>query len=245
MLGGVPHGAYVWGEKVICPVCGRSAESQQRFCGDCGASLNGSAGHSVSTGGGDIQGNIYQAGRDVVVNHSADTAPVATYKAVPKWRSPITQALLSWVGLLVGLMSLFPLWKIVQPAVDLLRSDPRRVSGGDASITWLIVFSVLILVLVVALNLRSVTSSQLRKPLIFGWAVSGSGRRITLEKIVTGKCPQCGGKMRYYNKPVSWIDYIEPNGRQRRKVTERVPALECRRNPKHWGEVDPAESQEV
>lgn len=230
---------------MICPVCGKSAAPQQRFCGDCGASLIGSAGHNVSTGGGDVQGNIYQAGRDVVVNHSPDTAPIATYEAVPKWRSPITQALLSWVGLLVGLMSLFPLWKIVQPAVDLFRSGPRQVSGGDGSITWLIVFSVLILVLIVALSLRRVTSGQLRKPLIFGWALSGSGRRITLEKIVAGKCPQCGGKMRYYNKPVKWIDHIEPNGRQWRKVAERVPALECKRNPKHWVEVDPAESQEV
>ena len=85
---------------MICPVCGKSVAPQQRFCGDCGASLIGSAGHNVSTGGGDVQGNIYQAGRDVVVNHSPDTAPIATYEAVPKWRSPITQALLSWVGLL-------------------------------------------------------------------------------------------------------------------------------------------------
>lgn len=230
---------------MICPVCGGVAESQQRFCGNCGASLNGGAGHTVSTGGGDIHGSIYQAGRDVVVNHPADNTPIATYEAVPKWRSPITQALLSWVGLLVGLMSLFPLWKIVQPAVDLFRSGPRQVSGGDGSITWLIVFSVLILVFIVALSLRRVTSGQLRKPLIFGWAVSGLGRRITIEKILAGKCPWCGGKMRYCNKPTEWIDHIEPSGRRRREVTERVPILECKRNPKHWVEVDPAEDQEV
>ena len=181
----------------------------------------------------------------MVVNHPADNTPIATYEAVPKWRSPITQALLSWVGLLVGLMSLFPLWKIVQPAVDLFRSGPRQVSGGDGSITWLIVFSVLILVFIVALSLRRVTSGQLRKPLIFGWAVSGLGRRITIEKILAGKCPWCGGKMRYYNKPVNGIDHIEPSGRRRREVTERVPALECKRNPEHWIEVDPAEDQEV
>lgn len=229
---------------MICPVCGRSVESQQRFCGDCGASLNGGAGHTVSTGGGDVHGDIYQAGRDVVVNPSADTAPVATYEAIPKWRSPITQALLSWVGLLVGLMSLFPLWKVFQPAVDMLHSDLGRASDGGALIVWLIVFLILILILVLVLSLRHVTSGQLRLPLISGWAVNGSGRRITLEKIRAGKCPWCGGKMRYYNKPVGWIDRIEANGR-RRKVTERVPALECKRNPKHWKEVDPAEGWEL
>ena len=230
---------------MICPVCGRSAESQQRFCGDCGASLNGGAGHTVSTGGGDVHGDIYQAGRDLVVNPSADTAPMATYKAVPKWRSPITQALLSWVGLLVGLISLFPLWKGFQPVVDLLHSGPGRASDGGAPIIWLIVFLILILFLSLVLRLRRVTSGQLRKPLIFGWAVNGSGRRITLEKIRAGKSPSCGGKMRYYNKPLRWIDHVEPNGRQWREVTERVPALECKRNPKHWAEVDPAEDREV
>lgn len=230
---------------MICPVCGGVAESQQRFCCNCGASLNGGTGHTVSTGGGDIQGSIYQAGRDVVVNHSADITPIATYEAVPKWRSPITQAFLSWAGMLVGLMSLLPLWKIFQPVVALFRAGPRRASDSDVSIVWLVVFFTLIVILVVALYLRRVTSGQLRKPLIFGWAVSGSGRRITIEKILAGKCPWCGGKMRYYNKPTKWIDHIEPNGRLRRKVTERVPALECKRNPKHWAEVDPAESREV
>ena len=51
--------------------------------------------------------------------------------------------------------------------------------------------------------------------------------------------------MRYYNKPLRWIDHIEASGRRWREVTERVPALECKRNPKHWAEVDPAEDQEV
>ncbi len=230
---------------MICPVCGGVAESQQRFCGNCGASLNGGAGHTVSTGGGDIHGNIYQAGRDVVVNHSADITPIATYEAVPKWRSPITQAFLTWVGALAGLMSLLPLWKIIQPVADLFQAGPRKATDSDASIVWLVVFFILIVVLVVALYLRRVTSGQLRKPLIFGWAVSGLGRRITIEKILAGKCPWCGGKMRYYNKPTKWIDHIEPSGRRRREVTERVPALECKRNPKHWVEVDPAENREV
>ena len=142
-------------------------------------------------------------------------------------------------------MSLLPLWKIIQPVVDLFQAGPRRATDSDASIVWLVVFFILIVVLVVALYLRRVTSGQLRKPLIFGWAVSGSGRRITIEKILAGKCPWCGGKMRYYNKPTKWIDHIEPSGRRRREVTERVPALECKRNPKHWVEVDPAENREV
>lgn len=35
---------------------------------DCGVRLTDVAGHNVTTGGGDVRGDIYQAGRDVVVN---------------------------------------------------------------------------------------------------------------------------------------------------------------------------------
>ena len=43
------------------------------------------------------------------------------------------------------------------------------------------------------------------------------------------------------HKPTQWIDRTDQNGVRHREVTERVPALECKRNPKHWFEVDPAE----
>lgn len=35
---------------------------------DCGVHLADVAGHNVTTGGGDVRRDIYQAGRDVVVN---------------------------------------------------------------------------------------------------------------------------------------------------------------------------------
>lgn len=227
-----------------CRNCGHQVEPHKKFCGECGASVAGGSGNTASTGGGDVHGGLYQAGRDVVVNPLPGDPPSATYEAVPKWRSPITQALLSWAGLIIGLLSLFPLWKLIQPVLELLRSGPEGVPNNRANIMWLLTFLFLFLVLVLVLSLRHVTSGQLRKPLIFGWAVSGSGRRITIEKIHAGKCPWCGGKMRYFNKPTKWIDQVDENGHKRREVTERVPALECRRNPRHWAEVDPAAETE-
>jgi len=227
-----------------CSTCGHRLALENKFCGECGAPTARGSSNNVGTGGGDIHGGLYQAGRDVVVNPPPDVQPEATYEAVPKWRSPFTQALLSWAGLIIGLMSLFPLWKVVQPTLELLRPGSSGVLNRNAIIAWLTTFLVLILVFALIFSLRSVTNGQLRKPLMFGWAVSGSGRRITIEKIRAGKCPSCGGKMRYYNKPTEWIDHIYANGRKRREVTERLPALECRRNPRHWVEVDPAEETE-
>ena len=227
-----------------CDSCGHRLEPQKKFCGECGAPAPGRSGNTASTGGGDVHGGLYQAGRDVVVNPPPDVPPSATYEAVPKWRSPFTQGLLSWAGLIIGLMSLFPLWKVFQPALGLFRLGSEGVLDRSANIAWLAAFMVLVLVLALIVSLRRVAKGQLRKPLMFGWAVSGSGRRITIEKIRAGKCPLCGGKMRYYNKPTKWIDHTDTNGRKRREVTERLPALECTRNPRHWVEVDPAEEAE-
>ncbi|QYG10462.1 hypothetical protein [Microbacterium sp. PAMC22086] len=96
--------------------------------------------------------------------------------------------------------------------------------------------------LILTLSLRRTAKTETRRPLMFGLAISGHGRRITFERIRAEKCPKCGGSVRYYDKPTQWINHREANGRRWREVTERVPALECRRNQKHWFEVDPAET---
>ena len=48
--------------------------------------------------------------------------------------------------------------------------------------------------------------------------------------------------MKYYNKPIEWREYYV-DGKRKREVVKRVPALECRRNNEHWFEVDPAEER--
>jgi len=92
-------------------------------------------------------------------------------------------------------------------------------------------------------SLRKIAKKQIRVPLILNYAISGYGRRITLEKIHIDKCPRCGGKMKYYNKPVEWIDNYYGDGRTKREITKRIPVLECKRNSEHYYEVDPAEDR--
>lgn len=67
--------------------------------------------------------------------------------------------------------------------------------------------------------------------------------RLHIEKIHIEKCPICGGKMKYFNKPVEWIDVLNSDGKIKREVTKRVPALQCKRNSEHWYRVDPAEDK--
>ena len=129
---------------------------------------------------------------------------------------------------------MLPLWKIVQPILWLFRSDSESLASMESIGIWVGIFIALVLVFLSVVSMRRLTKYELRVPLMFGWAVSGSNARITIEEIRVGKCPRCGDEMRYYNKLVG------ENGRSE-KVAKRVPALECRRNSEHWFEVDPAE----
>ena len=227
-----------------CVACGEKLIPGKNFCAECGSPVGAGTGNTASMGGGDVHGGLYQAGRDVVVNPQPDSPEPASYEPVPKWRSPLTLGALSWMSVLIGIVALLPLWKLVQPLVELLRSGSSGVEEDGTALVWVGLFAGVLILVVLVVSLRRVAKSQLRQPLILGWAVSGAGRRITFEKIRADRCPQCRGKMKYLNKVTKWVDHREANGRKWREVTERVPALECERNAKHWFEVDPAEDEE-
>lgn len=182
------------------------------------------------------------AGRDINV-HINETQPVpaASYEAEPVWRSPITMAVLTWIGFFTSVGSLVPLYKFVEPLINWGRNSFK---GGLPKIdnpTYIFLFIVLVIFLGITLSLRRMTKYQTRYPLIFNYAVSGVDKRITFEKITVSTCPECGGKMKYYNKPEEWLDFYDDRGNiKKRKVTKRVPALECKRNSNHSWYVDPA-----
>nr|DAN87390.1 MAG TPA: hypothetical protein [Caudoviricetes sp.] len=221
--------------------CGRELQPGDRYCPGCGADLapNGDMANNI---GGHNFGSQYLAGRDLYVSADPqDSSEKATYEAIPKWRSPFTQAVLTWIGLFTGLASLVPLGKILAPVIDLLRLGSLGTAGQASGIVAIFAFFVLVVITAITFSMRSVAKKQLRVPVLPGWAINGSGRRITLERIRGGKCPQCGGKLRYYNKDIKWEDVLFQNGETKREVTRRSPVLECRRNAKHWYAVDPAE----
>lgn len=222
---------------MICE-CGRELERRMRYCPDCGRATGVDPSQSISSRGGDMSG-IYQAGRDIILGPVPEAVP--TYDAEPIWRSPFTLGILSWVGVGVGVLSLLPLFKIFEPLVAYLLSKGQEALPSPG-LGWAILFVVMALVLAVSIFLRRLVRDRLRVPaLVPGWALSGSSGRITLERVRTGGCPKCGGRMRYYNKPTAWVDHTSESGWIRREITQRTPALECRRNPKHCYEVDPAD----
>ena len=151
-------------------------------------------------------------------------------------------AALSWISVIIGILGLFPAGKILANALSLLKGNVEAVLDFPVQ-TYSVIFIIFALLFILFFSLRRIAKKQIRVPLILNYAISGYGRRITLEKIHIDECPRCGGKMKYYSKPIEWVDKYYSDGRTKREVTKRIPVLECKRNSEHWYEVDPAEDK--
>ncbi|MFB9278672.1 hypothetical protein [Cohnella cellulosilytica] len=181
------------------------------------------------------------AAGDIINNISNTNHQEAKYTPVPTWRSPFTMAVLTWISFTIAIGGLLPIGiKIVKSGLNVFNGTLKASVGFEIWI-YLTVFAMLIILFVVILSLRRIAKSQTRYPLFFNFAISGYGKRLTLEKIHIEKCPQCGGEMKYFNKPVEWREVQFSDGRRKRETTKRVPALECKRYSEHWYRVDPAE----
>lgn len=193
-----------------------------------------------------ISGNVFNGPTNIINENNTDFThnkeSGALYESVPIWRSPITMGILSWISVIIGVAQLFPLYKIIEPLIDIFIKNESDVSSGNNAV-YVFAFLVLLTIFITAMGLRSIAKNQTRHPLFKNYAISGLGKKITVEKIRTKKCPQCGGEMIYYNKPVEWEPKVDSDGKVKHVVSKRVPALECKRNPKHWYEVDPAEER--
>lgn len=189
-----------------------------------------------------VSGNIFNGPTNILAgnNYSKEVEEdkVASYTPEPVWRSPITMAILSWMEFFISLIGVFPLYKILEPVINLLTNKSIQVNTNNN--IYAVIFAVTILVLVLIFWLRSITKKETRHPLFFNYAISGFGRKITIEKIHIEKCPICGGKMKYFNKPVEWINVLNSDGKTKREVTKKVSVLQCKRNSDHCFEVDPA-----
>lgn len=189
-----------------------------------------------------FNGPVQFAGGDIINETSASKQDEAKYTPEPKWRSPFTLAALTWISVIIGILGLFPVGKILANALSLLKGNVETALDFPVQ-TYSVIFIIFALLFILFFSLRRIAKKQIRVPLILNYAINGYGRRITLEKIHIDECPRCGGKMKYYNKPIEWVDKYYSDGKTKREVTKRIPVLECKRNSEHWYEVDPAEDK--
>ncbi|HGO5853780.1 TPA: hypothetical protein ACK3JH_000633 [Mannheimia haemolytica] len=187
--------------------------------------------------------NLYGNSKFINNYYSSSQEERPTYQVKPIWRSEITLASLNWVSLIITILSIFPIYKFLEPALILFGNSDKRIieTSNNNNYIWVLVF--LAIILVITLLLRWIAKTQTRRPICKNFAINGLGERLTLEKIIPPTCPQCGGKMKYYQKPIEWQDRYYSNGTYKRIVTKYTPAIECERNSEHWYKVDPAEDK--
>ena len=132
-----------------------------------------------------VSGNIFNGPTNIVAGNDysreAKEDKVASYTPEPVWRSPITMAMLSWMGFIISLLGLFPMYKMFEPEINLITN--KRVKVDLNNNIYVIIFAVIFILFVLVLHLRSITKKETRHPLFFNYAISGLGRKITIEKI--------------------------------------------------------------
>ena len=225
---------------MICPQCRSELAEASAFCSNCGTNLSADNSHSFGITKNTIRGNIQQAGRDINNYNLKEytDSPYPEVKATPVWRSNVTQATLTWMSFFTGIGSLGSLTPIFKDVIELISGKVSfSVHAPKAYVPWFIGFAVLAILWALTWRLKQITKFETRHPLIFNLAISGAHKKLSIEKI-SAVCPICGGNMRYFNAPYDWIDWFYTDGRRKREVTKRVPALECRRNRDHCFRVD-------
>lgn len=180
---------------------------------------------------------------NIINNNNSDSPDTrATYIPEPKWRSPLTLAVLSWVSFIIAVLGLFPLGKLFENVWNLFKGNIEDMVDFPTQ-TYLIIIVILTFLFIVFFSLRRIVKKQIRVPLILNYAISGFEGSIVVEKIHISKCPICGGKMKYYNKPIEWREVMRSDGSVKREVMRKIPVLECKRNHEHFFKVDPAEDK--
>lgn len=221
-----------------CPDCGSANREAAKFCDSCGEPLGQHSGsQSIGTGGGEVDARgIYQAGRDIHVSPApeanVDGLPPPTYETKWSWKSPLTLAALTWMSVVLSLLGLIAAYQGLTPTVDLVTGVGALGSPpGSPPVWWLLGFVLIVAVLLAVLWLRPVAENRTQHlgPSSLLPALTGWGGRIGLARF-KGRCA-CGGRLRFYKKPVRWVENL--NTGKLLRVTQRRMVAECARDPEH------------
>ncbi len=150
-------------------------------------------------------------------------------------------AALTWISVGLGALGVVAGWQGLKPLFSAL-SGGGLPSSGPSTI-WTLGLAAILLCLVGVLSLRRITKHRTQHFFSASWlpAVTGWGGQVGLARL-GGQCPICDGKLRFYDKPMRWVDNVEAG---RRKVTQRAMAAECVKNSDHWWPVDKTDGNNV
>lgn len=222
-----------------CGDCGTAVASPAKFCSGCGVAIEGPS-NSIRSDG-DIHGGAYQANRDITINHAPPTegTPAPGLSVRTRRVTPLSERVLTWANLIIGLATLFPLWQVLESVAGTVGSllTPGGDSAGvpEISFGWVYTFMGLVALFAISINLRRVARKQTLHLSSVSWlpALAGWGGRIQFVTL-DGRCTECSGRLRLSNVAVEWR--LDSNGK--RHVSKREPRAICSIEPEyHWWRV--------
>lgn len=156
------------------------------------------------------------------------------------WKSPLTQAVLGWVSVFLSIFSAASFYRLIRLALGSSGDAPALTAASSG--VWLALFACCLVALLLALAMWRIVRLRLHAftPISFLPVATESEGHFAVAKY-EGTCRTCDGKLRFYKRPVEWKSVPAFGGGTRDKVTKRVMAAECRRNPEHWWKLDPTD----
>lgn len=221
---------------MVCSRCGAQTPQGANFCPTCGGPSERSTVQTV-TNSGDRSGPVIQVGGDFHAVVAARNEPATTEYVTKSYRaSPLTQTVLAWISVVLGIISVLSGWWAMAPPVQAIvegsfSAGALASAGGAFS-----VFFVAVVLAFLAISGTIIASRRTQHLSRFSFlpALTGKDGRLGLARF-EGTCTICGGKLRFYSKPLEWVENLDTG---KRRITRRGLAGECRRNREHWWAID-------
>ena len=107
-------------------------------------------------------GKTQIAAGDIINNISEEKQKTANYDPEPKWRSPFTLAVLTWISTIIAIVGIFPFAKIVKSIVCFFRGMNGNTISLDMqkySIIFIIFVFLFLIFFYIILNITAVALS--------------------------------------------------------------------------------------
>lgn len=226
-----------------CPNCDREIPNDSNFCPQCGKPQTdrlSNADISANATGNQVDGALVVGNSgSIVVNLRNEKSENARVKAEPKWRSPLTKDVLTWISCIAGVLALFPANSIYHWVATKQFKFATLKEIDKPLISSICVIIVLMLIFFGSRRLRKITKKQLTFPLAFNYGISGVGEHLSLIKLKS-KCPICKGNLRYKKYEYDFHYEYYSNKRRKKVIDKKKPFVVCSRNAEHRWYVDPA-----
>ena len=128
-----------------------------------------------------VSGDVFNGTTNIIAGNNSnfeehEIEKSAIYTPEPVWRSPITMALLTWIGFFISLIGIFPLYKTFEPVINLFTNKSIKMNPNNS--IYSVILVVIMLVLIIIIWLRSINSLPSRRRILLFFPIVFQSYRV-------------------------------------------------------------------